>query len=201
MKIVGIITLFITWERVTMFIELFIVCLIAKLKGYKLKYLFRSWTFYPVLITQSILIMFQISIFCGTFYFVRFKPIVEPAIILAFAFSIFAYKLYKPAIIGAAFVVFGTLLNKFVIAQNAGQMPVYPTLSYITGYVAPEMFEPSGSLHVLGSEATKFKFLTDYIDVGYSILSIGDVLIHLFTCIMLYFLIEAVNERFGTAKQ
>jgi len=185
-------------ESVTMIIELLIVFLIAKLKHYKLKYIFRSWTFYPILITQCIIIVFQLSIFFGTFYFVRFRPYVEPAMILSFSFAIFAYKLYKPAIFGAACVGFGTLLNKIVIAQNAGKMPVYPTLSYITGYVSPEMFTPDG-LHVLGSEATKLKFLTDYIDLGYSILSIGDVLIHLFACILMYYLIKAVNERFGTA--
>jgi hypothetical protein len=59
------------------------------------------------------------------------------------------------------------------------------------------MFGSADNLHVLGGEATKLKYLTDYLDVGYSILSPGDVLIHLFFCIMLYSLIKAVNDRYG----
>ncbi|MDD4799388.1 MAG: DUF5317 family protein, partial [Clostridia bacterium] len=87
-----------------------------------------------------------------------------------------------------------------VIAQNGGQMPAFPSFSYITGYLTPEMFGSVDSLHILGNADTKYKFLTDYLDFGYSILSIGDVFIHLFFCIMLYFLIKAVNIQFGNQK-
>ena len=76
-------------------------------------------------------------------------------------------------------------------------MPVYPTLSYLTGYIRPELFSLPGSLHVLGGEGTKLAFLSDYIDYGYCILSVGDVFIHLYACIMLYALIKAVNLRYG----
>ena len=79
-------------------------------------------------------------------------------------------------------------------------MPVYPTLSYLTGYVTPESFGSIDSLHILGNAETKLKVLTDYIDYGYSILSIGDVIIHLFVCFMLFYLIKAVNIRYGGQK-
>lgn len=181
-------------------IEIFLVCLLAKVRHYKLKYLFYSWTFYPVLIVQCLLVVFQFSIFFDTYYFVRFVPIVEPAIILSFFFALFVYRLYQPAILGSVSVVFGTLLNKFVIAQNGGKMPVFPSLSYLTGYLAPDMLGSMDGLHVLGSADTKFKFLTDYIDYGYSILSLGDVFIHLFVCVMLYSMIVAANEQYGVSK-
>lgn len=183
-----------------MIIEIFLVCLLAKVRHYKLKYLFYSWTFYPVLIVQCLLVVFQFSIFFDTYYFVRFVPIVEPAIILSFFFALFVYRLYQPAILGSVSVVFGTLLNKFVIAQNGGKMPVFPSLSYLTGYLAPDMLGSMDSLHVLGSADTRFKFLTDYIDYGYSILSLGDVFIHLFVCVMLYSMIVAANEQYGVSK-
>lgn len=180
-----------------MVVEILLVCLLAKLKQYQLKYLFRSWTFYPVLFVQLALVVFQFSIFFKSYYFTRFVPITEPAVILSFVFAMFAYRLYKPAIAGSASILLGTALNKFVIAQNGGKMPVFPSLSYVTGYVTPEMFGSVDCLHILGSADTKFKLLTDYIDYGYSILSPGDILIHFFACIMFYFIIVAVNEQYG----
>lgn len=175
---------------------LIISAVISKIKHYKLKYLFRTWTFYPILLTQLILIFCQISVFSGTYYFVRFASAVETAIILSYVFSIIVFRLYKPAILGSFSIFFGSALNKFVISQNGGKMPAFPSLSYITGYVTPEAFGKADSLHILGNEATKFKFLTDYIDLGYSILSIGDVFIHLFSVIMLYSIIKAVNLQY-----
>ncbi|MDD3214745.1 MAG: DUF5317 family protein [Eubacteriales bacterium] len=183
-----------------MVLEIIVVCILAKLKRYKLKYLFRTWTFYPVLLAQCVLVVFQISIFKRNYVFVPLVPYTEPAVILSFLFAIFAFQLYKPAILGASSIVAGTLLNKLVIAQNGGHMPVYPTLSYWTGYVSKEMIQTADQLHVLGGADTHLKFLTDYIDYGYCILSIGDVLIHLFVCIILYTLIKAVNLRYGTEK-
>lgn len=183
-----------------MIVEIILVCFLAKIKHFKIKYLFYSWTFYPILIAQCMLILFEFSIFFDTYFFVRFVPLVEPAIILSFVFALFVYQLYRPAIIGSGFIFLGTVLNKLVIAQNGGQMPAFPSFSYITGYLTPEMFGSVDSLHILGNADTKLKFLTDYLDFGYSILSIGDVFIHLFFCIMLYFLIKAVNIQFGNQK-
>lgn len=177
-----------------MIVEALATCIFARIKGYKLTRLFYTWTFYPVLIVQCLLVAFQASIFFRTYYFVRFVPLLEPVVIFSFAFAMFNYKLYKPAVAGSASVVVGTLLNKLVIARNGGQMPVFPSLSYVTGYVTRDMLSSVDSLHVLGSDAAKLKIFTDYIDFGYSILSIGDVFIHLFFCIMLYHLIAASNK-------
>jgi len=184
-----------------MIITICAVFILAKIKHYKLKYIFFSWSFYPVLISQCVLIFFQCSVFFGTYYFVKFAKIIEPAIVVSFVFSIFAYSLYKPAVIGSFSIIIGTILNKFVIAQNGGKMPVFPSLSYITGYVTPEAFDVADSLHILGSAATKFKFLTDYIDLGYSILSPGDIFIHFFTFLMLYTIIKAANIRYGNLQK
>ena len=129
--------------------------------------------------------------------FVRWMPYMEPAAILSFLFALFVFQLYKPAMAGAGGILAGTALNRLAIAQNGGHMPVYPTLSYLTGYVTPAQFGSLDTLHVLGGEGVKLAFLTDYIDFGYCILSPGDVLIHLYTCIMLYALIKAVNRRYG----
>lgn len=184
-----------------MIITILLACIFAKIKHYKLGYLFTSWTFYPILITQSILILFQMSIFWGTFDFVKFAPILQKAILLSFLFPILVYHLYRPAAVGLVSVALGTALNRFVIAQNGGKMPVFPSLSYLTGYCTPASFGAADSIHVLGSAATKYWFLADYIDVGYSILSPGDLLVHSFVLILFYYTIKAINLQRQTEEK
>ncbi len=184
-----------------MIITIFAAVLLARINHYQLRWFFKSWSCLPILVTQCMVVFFQGSIFFGTYYFVRFASILQIAVILVFLCPMFVYHLYKPAVIGSFFVVLGTILNNFVVAQNGGKMPVFPTLSYLTGYARPEDFGTTDSVHILGSELTKFKFLTDYIDIGYSVLSPGDILIHLFVLIMLYAAIKAANMRYGNLHE
>lgn len=184
-----------------MLIEILAVLLFAKLKRFRISLLFRSWTIYPVLIVQLFVIACETSIFFHSNYFIRFAPITAPAVILSFCFAVVVYRLYKPAILGSLSVVLGSSLNRFVIAQNGGSMPVFPSLSYFTGYADPTLLGEADQLHILGDGTVKYKFLTDYIDFGYSILSIGDVFIHFFFCIMLYSMIIAANNRFSYSEK
>ncbi|MCE5195946.1 MAG: DUF5317 domain-containing protein [Negativicutes bacterium] len=183
-----------------MIIELIAAMSLAKFRHYNLKYAFYTWTFYPVLLTQGILIFFQMSIFFGTYYFLQFVPIVEPIIILSFLFAIFAFRLYTPAIVGSVCIGIGSMLNKFVMAQNGGLMPVYPSLSYLTGYATAQSFQIADGVHILGSDVTRYKLLTDYIDFGYCILSPGDVFIHLFTFLMLYAIFKAAHQHYSSRQ-
>lgn len=180
-----------------MIVEIIAVCLIALLKRFRPRYLLHTWTFYPILLVQLCLVVFQASIFFRYYGFTPMVRYVEPAVILSFLPALLVFGLYKPAMIGGACIVAGTLLNKLVIAQNGGHMPVYPTLSYLTGYVTPESVARLSGLHLVEAGGAKLVFLSDIIDYGYCILSIGDVFIHLFACIMLYSLIKAVNRRYG----
>ncbi|MEA4998462.1 MAG: DUF5317 family protein [Candidatus Limiplasma sp.] len=183
-----------------MIVEIILVCLLAKLKRFRLQFLWRTWTFYPVLLVQLMAIAFQVSFFLHSTVFVPFAGYLIPAVILSFLFPMVAFSLYTPAMIGVGCIAAGSVLNRLVIAANGGHMPVYPTLSYLTGYARPDMFGVLDTLHVLGGEGTRLAFLSDVIDFGYSILSIGDVLIHLYVCIMLYALIRAVNARYGVTE-
>ena len=176
-------------------LTILIAILLAKWRKYDLKPIFKSWTIYPVLLVQGVILIFQASIFMGSHIFIPFAPYVTRMVILSFLPSILAYQLYLPAVLGSFAVLGGTLLNKFVIAQNNGRMPVFPTLSYWTGYATPSSFAYDDGIHVLGSAATQWKWLTDYIDVGYSVLSPGDVLIHAFSVILLYATIKAANQK------
>ncbi|MPM08339.1 hypothetical protein SDC9_54651 [bioreactor metagenome] len=178
-----------------MIITILAVFLLAKARHYKLRYFFRSWMCVPILLTQGILVFFQCTIFFHTYYFVRYAGLIQQAIILSFLFPIIAYRIYRPAVFGAVSVLTGSVLNNFVMAQNGGKMPVFPSLSYLTGYVPRDGFPVADTVHILGSTATKYRFLTDYIDIGYSVLSPGDLLVHLFTFMMLYCTIKAMNEK------
>lgn len=168
--------------------------LAAKIKGYNLKPLFKDWAVYPIAFFTLFYVFLQISIFCGYYNFIKYASLFETLYIFTFIPLIFKYELYKSALAGSSCIFAGTALNKSAIAANGGRMPVFPTFSYITGYAKPESFLKVNDIHILGSNVTKLKFLTDYIDLGYSILSIGDVFIRLFTFIMIFSSIKYINK-------
>jgi hypothetical protein len=172
--------------------------ILGKIKHFKIRFLFFTWSFYPVLIMQCILIFFQICALFGNYYFVQFASYTKIMVIISFVFPMLVFQLYKPALIGSGSIVVGTLLNKFVIFQNNGKMPVFPSFSYLTGYVKPYTFQAVRDIHILGTAASHWKILSDYIDFGYSILSIGDLFIHFFSFLLLYYTIKSVNLKFNS---
>jgi len=169
--------------------------LVAKLKKYKLGPLFKSWAFYPVILFTLLFVYFQVRIFQGDYSVLYYSSIYKILYLLSLLVLVIRYKQYIASLIGSCFVVAGSILNNTAIAANGGKMPVYPTLSYITGYIKPDTFEKADKLHVLGTSATKMAFLTDYIDLGYNVLSIGDVLIRVFTFIAIYCSIACINRE------
>ena len=50
------------------------------------------------------------------------------------------YREYISAIIGSIFVIVGGILNDIAISANNGYMPVFPSLSYLTGYAKIDSF-------------------------------------------------------------
>lgn len=169
--------------------------LISKIKGYKLKPMFKSWVFYPMLIFTLFYVFLQITIFCGYYGFVKYSALLEKAYLSTFLLIVFKYEVYGSAIIGSFSVFIGTMMNKLAMSANGGKMPVFPSLSYMTGYYKPDVFLKVKDIHILGSETTKLKMLTDYIDLGYSILSIGDIFIRFFTFIIVYNSIKFINKE------
>ncbi len=167
--------------------------LFAKIKKHKIKPLFKTWTIYPVIIFEVIYLIGQAMIFSGNYEVIQFMQKLKTFYLCAYLFLVFEYDLYINSIIGAAFVILGGILNDIAIKANGGYMPVYPTLSYLTGYVKPDAFHIVNDIHILGDSQTKLKILTDFIDLGYSILSIGDVLIRVFVFIILYNSIKKIS--------
>lgn len=170
-----------------------IAMLTAKIRGYKLKPLLKTWEMYPIFLFMIIYLTLNVCVFMGNYSFVRYAGILEKAYFCMFFILIFKYKQYINAIVGSLCVVIGSILNKVAIIANNGKMPVFPTLSYITGYVKPDSFAKANDIHILGSATTKLNFLTDIIDLGYSILSIGDIFIRIFTFIIILNTIKYIN--------
>ena len=166
----------------------------AKIKGYKIRPLFKTWAIYPVLAFAIMYVILEIMLFQGNYTFIKYASIFHYLYLLTFFILIIKYKLNISAIIGSIFIFIGSALNNIAIAANNGKMPVFPTLSYLTGYAKPDVFMKVNDIHILGSEVTKLKFLTDIIDVGYSVMSIGDVCIRVFAFIIIFNTIKAINK-------
>ncbi|WP_297421312.1 DUF5317 family protein [Clostridium sp.] len=167
--------------------------LLAKKKGYKIKPLFKSWTIYPLIIFQMIYLIEQTIIFSGNYEYVGVIRRLEPIYLSLHLLLILKYEIYISSIIGSGFVLLGSLLNGIAMKANGGFMPVYPTVSYLTGYTNPNVFKIVKDIHILGNSQTKLKILTDFIDLGYSVFSIGDVSIRVFVFIIIYYSIKKIN--------
>lgn len=175
--------------------SIFLAFIISKIKGYDIKKVFNMWQIYPVFLCVLIYIGLQISVFLGNYNFIKYSSIFETIYIFSFIFLILKFRLYYSAIIGSILIFIGSFLNKIVISANNGKMPVFPKLSYITGYIKDNSFINSNDVHALGNEATKFKFLSDIIDIGYSIMSVGDICIRAFGFIIIYNTIKYINNN------
>lgn len=172
-----------------------IAMLIAKIKGYNLKPFFKSWAMYPIFICELIYVFLQATIFLGDYSFVKYASVIKSIHLYLYLIPIIKYKKYYGAIIGSIFILIGSTLNNVAIKANNGSMAVFPTLSYWTGYVKEDSFIKINDIHVLGNSETKLKFLTDVIDIGYSILSIGDIFIRCFAFIVIFNVIKEVNKK------
>lgn len=170
-----------------------IAFIVSKIKGYNIKPLFKMWEMYPVIIMEAIYWGGQVLIWNGRYEVVSILTFFKTVYLCSYIFLIYKHEIYISAIIGAACISLGGILNDLAIKANNGFMPVYPTLSYITGYAKPEAFQVANDIHILGESTTKLKFLTDFIDIGYSILSIGDVFIRVFVFLIIYNSIKKLN--------
>lgn len=175
--------------------------LFAKFKGYKTSYLFKTWTIYPIIVAEIIQIFFQITTIFGMYGFMKYVSAFKVIHLMLFLIPFLVFKLYKAGLIGSVSIVIGSLMNKFVIYQNGGKMPVYPTLSLLTGNVRPDSFERIESIYILGTESSRWKIFSDFIDLGYAILSIGDLFVHFFAFIIIFYTIKALNEKYEINKK
>lgn len=174
---------------------LIIPLIIAHIKKYNCKSIFRAYDLYPLFIVEILHLIFQINALIGNYSYVKYAELIQYAFNFTLLIPIIYRKLYYPAICGSGFVIIGTILNRLVINNNNGKMPVYPTLSRLTGFYKEGILSQGfDELHILMDSTTYLNFLGDYIDFGFCIMSIGDILIHSFIAIVVYYTIKDMNR-------
>ncbi|MFA9399317.1 MAG: DUF5317 family protein [Clostridiaceae bacterium] len=173
---------------------IFLAIVISKLKGYKPSRLFKAWPIYLIISFELIYILLQILIFNDNYSFVKYSSVLEKCFLILFLILALLYQQYLSAIIGSACIIIGGLLNNLAISSNNGKMPVFPTLSYLTGYVTHKSWMVVGDIHILGTSTTKLKFLTDIFDLGYCVMSIGDIFIRTFVFLIVFNTIKELSK-------
>ena len=171
--------------------------IIAYCKGYRAHRVFCVWDLYPLLATCLCHGVFIVFAWCGNHYFVQYAPWLQRAIILSLLPAILRRRITVPAFVGVFITLLGTLMNHIVISANGGHMPSAPTLSKLIGFYRVGQLEGGmiDSLHTMFTGACKYPILADYIDLGIYILSPGDVLIHSFAAIIVYYTVKAVCPK------
>lgn len=177
-----------------MFIDILLAVICAKIKGFRIRPIIKAYSLYPYVAVILLYLFLQANVFMGNYSYLKYASIYKSVYLYTLIIPLIAYRLYKPGFYGSIFIIIGTILNKFVMSQNGGKMPVYATLSKLTGYFNESSIKAADNIHTIGNAATKYKFLTDYIDIGYCILSIGDIFIHSFTFLVIYHVIKEINK-------
>ena len=181
-----------------MILFILLAVVIAKLRHLRVGVILREPSLIPIWIIEILFWLLQACIWRQDYRFIGLSGYMQTASILALLWPILKYRLYPQAITGSGMVAVGSALNRIVMNANDGRMPVALSLSGFTNYYSEGALEASqDARHIIMSDATKLNFLADYIDVGFSIMSIGDVLVHLFTTIVIYFVIVKCNQKEG----
>jgi len=142
-------------------------------------------------------IYLESTIWQGNYSLIKYSNVFKTAYLSCFLVLAVYYDQMKVFFQGIGFVVLGTVLNTITIKANSGKMPVYPTLTYFTGYVKPAMFINTtkyGDFHILGDAYSKMIPFCDIWDVGYMCFSIGDIFCRLFAFLIIYYSIKASNK-------
>ena len=177
---------------IVMLLFFFLALLAGRLRGRRVGVVFCQKSLIPYFVLELCYIGVQVSAFCGYYGFVPYASWIKRLYFLVLLVPVLVHRLYIPAISGAGAAAAGTLLNRLVMNANGGKMPVFATLSRWTGYFTPDFAAAGDTIHMVGDSSVKLAFLADYIDLGYCILSIGDLLIHSFTFIIIYAVVRAV---------
>lgn len=191
-------------------------------KGYRISEiakLFKHWSMYPIILTCVIHIYFIISMIEENYWFLEYAKYIKILSLLLYFILILKYNLIdisvfkrintrnnthlqiwltSPVVIGGLCTIIGSKLNQVAMFYNGNKMPIFVSNSWSTGYIKPNVFEKLlryGDFHVFGSSNTKFIPLTDIFDMGYMVLSIGDVFVRLFVFLIIYYSIKAINNK------
>ena len=170
-------------------------------ESYNIKPILKRWSIYPVIFMSIFYIYLQFTIMNQNYYFIQYQHIIKNAILGSYMILgldvLFRYEKYKEYIIACCSLLSGFTLNKIVMHFNQGKMPIFPSISYSTGYTQYDMIMNAfkfSDFHILGDHMTRLIFLSDIFDVGTSIWSVGDIFVRLFAFIIVYFCAKEISK-------
>jgi len=170
-------------------------------ESYLIKPILKRRSIYPVIFMSIFYIYLQYTIMNQNYYFLQYQHIIKNAILGSYMILgldvLFRYEKYKEYIIACCSLLCGFTLNYIVMYFNNNLMPIFPSVSYSTGYTQYNMIMNAskyGDFHVLGDHMTNLIFLSDIFDVGGSILSPGDLLCRLFAFLIVYFCVKEISK-------
>jgi len=170
-------------------------------ESYLIKPILKYWSIYPVILMSIFYVYLQTTIISHNYFFLPYQHLIKTAILLSYMILGFVILIKndknKEFILSCCSLLSGSILNNIVMHFNNNRMPIFPSLSYATGYTQYNMIINAsryGDFHMLGNYTTKLIFLSDVFDVGGSIWSIGDILIRLFAFLIVYHSIKTVNK-------
>ncbi len=176
-----------------MLIFILIPLIIAYIKGYRIWSVFRVIDLYPFFLACACHGFFVINAWLGNHSFVKYAAILQYVMIISMLLPVVRQRIFVPTMVGVGLTMVGTAMNHIVINANGGKMPVYPTVSKWIGYYKDGQLDGSiDELHVLMDGSSKLPFLADYFDLGSCVLSPGDLLIHAFASIIVYYTVKSV---------
>ena len=180
-----------------MLIFILVPLIIARVKGYRVLELFKVIDMYPLFMTCLCHGFFIVNAWFGNHSFVRYAKLLQFLLIFTLLLPIIRRRITIPALVGVGLTMVGTVMNNVVRNANGGKMPVYPTISKWIWYYKSGQLESGAidDLHIMMDSSTKLPFLADYFDFGTCILSPGDLLVHSFASIIIYYTIKSVCSR------
>jgi len=170
-------------------------------ESYLIKPILKKWSVYPVIFMSIFYVYLQYTIMNQNYYFLQYQHIIKNAILGSYMILgldvLFRYEKYKEYITACCSLLCGFTLNKIVMYFNNNLMPIFPDISYSTGYTQYDMIinmSKFSDFHVLGDHTTNLIFLSDIFDMGGSIWSVGDILVRVFAFLIVYFSVKEINK-------
>jgi len=169
--------------------------------SYIIKPLFKRWSIYPVIFMSIFYIYIQYTMMNHNYYFLQHQYLIKNLILSSYMILgidiLIRNNNVKKYLMACCSLITGFLLNYIVMYFNNNRMPIFPNISYSTGYTQYNMIMNASiysDFHVLGDHTTKFIFLSDIFDFGTSILSVGDIFCRLFAFIIVYNSVKVINK-------
>jgi len=164
---------------------------------YKLLPIFKHWSIYPVIFMVVLYVYLESMIWQGDYSLVNYANVFKGTYLFCFLILSVHYNIMKTFFCSIPLVWLGSALNTIAINANFGKMPVFFSNSWATGYAKHDMFIEAlkyGDFHIMGNEFTKMIPLCDVWDLGWCVMSPGDIIIRSFVFIIIYNSIKASNE-------